>query len=195
MNSWIRKAVIPTAILVAAIFTAMTVSVPPAAHAQASDNDGCSLATLNGDYAIRISGQVFNSNGSITQRDGIVMQHFDGAGGITQQDFVLGNGVPVPGPVDPSTLFHTGEGGSYVINPDCTGNATVNFPAPPGETGAKIQVLFVLSNHGRTIHQIVTGLFPPTPTDITAVALPANIHADGEKLGSVRGDSEDNGHN
>jgi hypothetical protein len=150
------------------------------------DNDGCSLSTLKGDYAIRISGQIYNSSGGVlAQRDGIVMTHYDGAGGFTQADLVLANGVLVPGPTDPATGFHINESGTYTVNADCTGSATVNFPSPaPGVSGAVIRVVFALSNHGRTIHQIVTSLMPPAPTG-KQTTVPANIHADGEKLGSV----------
>jgi hypothetical protein len=152
----------------------------------AQDNAGCNLSTLKGDYALRISGQVFNSTGAVVnQRDGIAMAHYDGAGSFTQVDFVFGNGVLVSGPTDSATGFHINETGTYTVNSDCTGTATVNFPSPGlGLSGAVIRVMFVLSNHGRTIHQIVSSLTPPGPTG-RQTAVPANIHADGEKLGSV----------
>ena len=179
MRTWIPKAV-----FAAAVIFAIAVSLPSTAQAQAKDNDGCKLSTLKGDYGIRVSGQIFSPAGAVVnQRDGIVMQHFDGAGGLTQEDFLFGNGVLVGGPTDPVTGFHIMESGTYTVNSDCTGSATVNFPPPPGvATGAVIKVMFVLSNHGRTIHQIVSSLTPPG----AAGPVPANIHADGEKLGSVR---------
>jgi len=178
----------------AAVTSALALSLPSAAAAQGNDNDGCKLSTLKGDYGLRISGQVFNSAGGVvTQRDGIVMQHYDGVGGITQEDYVLANGVLVPGPPDPTTAFHIHESGKYRVNSDCTGSATVNFPPPavPGFSGAVIQMMFVLSNHGRTIHQIVSSLTPPGPTGKQAT-VPANIHADGEKLGFVHEDDPEN---
>jgi hypothetical protein len=182
MKKKIRKAAFgATAIL------ALALSLPSAMQAQASDNDGCTLATLNGDYGLRISGQVFNAAGAVvTQRDGIVMQHYDGAGNVTQEDYVFGNGILVPGPTDPVTGFHVKEYGTYTVNPDCTGSATVYFPAPPipGTSGAVIKVMFVLTRHGRNIHQIVSSLTPPGPTG-AQTTVPANIHADGEKLGRV----------
>ncbi len=186
MNTWLSKAV-----LAAVVISAIAVSLPSAAQAQASDNDGCKLSTLKGDYATRISGQVFNSNGAVVnQRDGITMQHFDGEGGLTQVDFVFGNGGIVPGPTDPTTGFHINETGTYQVNSDCTGSATINFSSPgAGLSGAVIRVMFVLSNHGRTMHQIVSSLTPPGPTG-NQMSVPANIHADGEKLGSVREDRD-----
>ncbi|HXW56132.1 MAG TPA: hypothetical protein VEJ67_10310 [Candidatus Cybelea sp.] len=163
-----------------------------AVRAQGTENDGCKVSTLRGDYALRISGEVFSPSGRvIVQRDGIVMQHYDGAGGLKQEDYVLANGVLEPGPTDPTTGFHTDESGTYTVNDNCTGTATINFAAPgPDLDGAVIEVRFVLSNHGRTIHQIVSSLKPPAPKG-EQVAVPANIHADGEKLGSVRANNED----
>ena len=175
-------------VFAAVVISAIVVSLPSATQAQASDNDGCELSTLKGDYAFRISGQVFNSNGAIVnQTDGIAMQHFDGKGGLTQVDFVFGNGVLDPGPADPTTGFKINETGTYQVNSDCTGSETINFPPPPvpGLSGTVIKVMFVLSNHGRTMHQIVSSLTPPGPTG-NQVAIPVNVHADGEKLGSVR---------
>lgn len=188
MKEKIRKAA-----LWAAVTSALALSLPSAVQAQGNDNDGCTLSTLKGDYGLRISGQVFNSAGSIvTQRDGIVMQHYDGAGKLTQEDYVFANGVLVPGPPDPITGFHIHESGTYTVNSDCTGSAEVSFPSPgSGLSGAVIQVMFVLSNHGRTIHQIVSSLTPPGPTGKQA-AVPANIHADGEKLGFVHEDDPEN---
>jgi len=183
-----KKKVRKTAFCATVIF-ALALSLQSAVQAQANDNDGCTLSTLKGDYGLRISGQVFNSAGVvITQRDGVVMQHYDGAGVVTQEDYVFANGVLVPGPTDPETGFHFHERGKYTVNSDCTGTATIDFPPPPepGTSGAVIEEMFVLSNHGRTIHQIVTSLTPPGPTG-GQTTVPANIHADGEKLGRVPG--------
>ena len=110
------------------------------------------------------------------------MTHFDGQSKLTQVDFVMSNGIPTTGPTDPLTGFHIGETGWYRVNPDCTGVAEIVFPTPPGlNTGAVIDLIFVLSNHGRTIHTIVSRLVPPGST----VPLPVSIHSDAEKMGSV----------
>ena len=56
----------------------------------------------------------------------------------------------------------------------------IDFPTPPGGTsGAVIDLMFVLSNRGRTIHTIVSQLIPPNST----TPVPVSIHSDGEKLG------------
>jgi hypothetical protein len=152
------------------------------ALAQSGDNDGCTNATLSGDYGFRITGQILPPGGAPIQRDGVAMTHFDGQGKLTQVDFVMANGIPVAGPSDPLTGFHVGETGWYSVNPDCTGVAEIVFPTPPGmSSGAKIDLMFVLSNHGRTIHTIVSRLLPPGST----TPLPASIHSDAEKLGAT----------
>jgi hypothetical protein len=147
-----------------------------AAWAQATDNDGCADDSLKGDYAFTISGQVFGP--TTIQRDGVAMTHFDGDGNLTQVDFVLANGVPVPGPEDPTTHFHVGEFGTYTVNTDCTGNATINFPPPPGSTGAIIKPMFVIGDRGRVLHTIVSSLTPPG----SKAPIPASIHSDAVKL-------------
>jgi hypothetical protein len=163
--------------------------LPAFTFAQSGDNDGCTNATLNGDYGFKVSGQIFPP-GSLTfpptavpvQRDGVAMTHFNGQGGLTQVDFLMSNGSPTPGPSDPLTGFHTGETGWYKVFPDCTGMAEIRFPTPPGGTsGAVIDLMFVLSNHGNTIHTIVSRLVPPNSSN----PVPASIHSDAEKLGSV----------
>jgi hypothetical protein len=47
------------------------------ARAQSTDNDGCSNATLAGDYAFTVSGKIFLPSGIIVEREGIAMTHFD----------------------------------------------------------------------------------------------------------------------
>ncbi|MBV8811875.1 MAG: hypothetical protein JO033_24660 [Acidobacteriaceae bacterium] len=160
--------------------------IPSLALGQNSDHDGCSNETLKGDYAFRISGNILNSAGTpIINREGVAMTHFDGKGGLTQVDFVMANGLAQPGPADPVTEFHIDEWGTYTVNSDCTGSAVIHFPAPPHETyGAEIDLKFVLSQAGRTIHTIVTKLIPPYTTK--PVPVPVSIHSDAEKLELVR---------
>jgi hypothetical protein len=110
-------------------------------------------------------------------------------------DFVLSspNAGPPPGvsPTDPVTGFHNEETGSYTVNADCTGHFEIDFPlltTPSGTTGkgAIIQVKFVLSNHGRSIHTIVTSLTPPGAPG----PVPALLRSEGHKLGKVDVDEE-----
>lgn len=158
------------------------------ARAQSSDNDGCSDATLKGDYAFTVSGTIWATDAQgvleAVQRDGIAMTHFDGKGGLSQVDYVLSgyNNLPTPptAPSDPVTGFHIDETGTYKVYSDCTGTFTINSP------GTIITVSFVLSDHGRAIHTIVTSLMMLKPSG--PVAVQALIHSEGHKLGRIRED-------
>jgi hypothetical protein len=173
MKTWLLKHAL--AISIAALM------LPAAVLAQANDNDGCSDATLKGDYAFRVSGQIYGPGGVVAQqRDGVAMTHFDGAGKLTQVDFVMANGSPMSGPTDATTGFHVNETGTYQVNADCTGNAEIDLPAPPGvPSGAVIKLMFVVGKHGSVIHTIVSELRPPGATS----GIPASIHSDAEKVG------------
>lgn len=145
----------------------------PVAHA------GCSNASLWGNYAFRVSGQVLVPNAPPIDREGVAMAYFDGNGLLSQVDYVTSNGTPVPGEADPVTGFHDHESGTYTVYPDCTGQAEIDMPAPPNApTGARIQLKFVLGAYGRVIHTIVSALYLPGATTPT----PAAIHSDGERL-------------
>ena len=173
-----------------------------ASSARAQDNDGCSQATLKGDYAFTVSGTIWVGPNLVpVQREGIAMTHFDGGGGLTQADLVFsGPGAPPPKgtapgdilvvPTDQTTGFHNLEWGSYTVYQDCTGTFTINnppiFDKTTGATisGAVIVVHFALSDHGRSIHTVVTKFTPPG-VEVTA---PALIRSDGHKLGRIRED-------
>ena len=138
----------------------------------------CSDETIAGTYAFRVSGEVFTGAG-LVYRDGIALTTFSGRHYLTQMDYVVANGVEVPGPVGPDG-FHVDETGTYTVNENCTGMAQIDFPTPPGGTsGAVIQLFFVVGDGGRVIHTIVTSLTPPN----TKVAVPANIHSDAVRVG------------
>lgn len=156
-----------------------TLFLPALAFAQSGDNDGCTNATLTGDYAFRVSGWVI-LGGVTIDRQGVAMTHFDGAGNLTQVDFVMSNGAPLPGPTDAVTGFHIAETGTYKVNSDCTGRAEIHLPKPPNaSSGAVLDLMFVLSDQGRNIHTIVSRLLPPGSSTPALVS----IHSDGEKLG------------
>jgi hypothetical protein len=180
MNNWLCK------IALAAIGLALL--LPGAARAQTGDNDGCGYATLSGDYAFTISGQIFSPKGTIT-REGVAMTHFDGKGGITQVDFVMQypdmstppGSSQVPGTPDLNTNFNTGETGTYTVFEDCTGEMEIDFP-PQTAGGAVIKLRFALSDEGRAIHTEVYYVKPPQATG----SVPALIHSEGRKLGLNR---------
>jgi hypothetical protein len=176
-----HKVFVPSALLLLAL----------GGNAWAGENRGCSDATLYGEYAFTVSGQIFLPNGSTIQRDGVALTHFDGAGHLSQVDSVLSspNATVVPGAPVNSEGFHDDETGSYTVHGDCTGTFDVIFPPNVSSSGtvagAKLTVLFVLGNHGRDVYTIVTSITPPGAPG----PVPALIHSDGHKLGFVETDS------
>jgi hypothetical protein len=149
------------------------------------DNDRCSNRTLKGDYAFTISGQALNPNGSPSATKGIAMTTFDGGGKLTQIDFVVNDGKISSGSGDSMNGFHfqTGETGTYVVNPDCTGSAEIdlNVPVPQGSSGV-IKLMLVLSNRGRAIHTVVAEFTPPGASG----PAPVTTSSDGFKVGGDR---------
>jgi hypothetical protein len=127
--------------------------------ALALDNDGCSNGTLKGDYAFTVTGQIFHSDGTTDTRAGVAMTDFDGAGNLSQADFVMSSALagPVPSPdTDPASGFHNNETGTYTVNPDCTGNATINSPS-----GIVIKLKLVVFDSGRSVHTVVSSITLP----------------------------------
>lgn len=176
------------------LLTAALAVLVASSPARAQDNDGCTNATLKGDYAFTISGQIFLPVVGAVQRQGVALMHFDGAGHFDQVDFVLSSpnapALPGPPPTDPVTGFHNQETGTYTVNQDCTGNYEIDDPpitTPNGQiSGAIIKVMFVLSNHGHAVHAVVSALTPPGKT----ATVPALILAEGHKLGQVADDRD-----
>jgi len=150
-------------IFLAVLTVLLSFSVIPAA----ANNDGCSNATLKGDYGFSISGYHPNPDGTASPVKGVAITHFDGAGNLTQSDFVVTAGVPNPANGNSQTGFHfsTGETGTYTINSDCTGSAEIdlNVPVPSGSTGV-IKLMLVVTNGGRAIHTVVSEITPPGAT-------------------------------
>src|SRR5207302_6157517 len=81
------------------------------ARAQITDNDGCSNATLKGDYGFTVHGEFL---GLVTAAgpeffstpvpiDAVAMTDFDGKGKLTQVGVNVVNGMLPPGPTDPET--------------------------------------------------------------------------------------------
>jgi hypothetical protein len=135
--------------------------------AAAAENKGCSDATLIGDYGFTIQGYSPNPDGTQSPIRGVAITHFDGAGKLTQRDFVITAGLPNVGNGNAETgfVFSTGETGSYALNSDCTGTAEIdlNVPVPFGSKGV-IKLMLVVTNDGRAIHTVVSELTSPGAT-------------------------------
>lgn len=118
-------------------------------------NGGCSNRTLSGDYGFALTGEIL---GPGIQFRGVVMQHYDGKGNLTQVDHAVTNGVP------PAEEWTPGSG-TYTVNPDCTGSAVLIIPGNPS---SPINLHFVVVNQGKQINQVVDA------NAVTAVGIKVN---------------------
>ena len=108
------------------------------AHASA-----CSNASIKGDFAFTIHGQILVPGGSPPLVvDGVAKTTFDGAGNLYQVDAVAVNGGLAPG-------WRPGIG-SYSVNPDCTGTMTILTQGM-----APLDLQIVIGESGQTIHTVV----------------------------------------
>jgi hypothetical protein len=140
MKSWLFQGMLAAAIALPAL--------SGAAWAGENDDFGCSNATLKGEYAFGVTNYAFPL---------VVagIQVFDGKGNLTQRDY---EGDSVPAQFSPPGQ----ETGTYIVNPDCTGSMVINLnaPVPVGSTGV-INIMFVISDGGRHIHEVVSEFTPP----------------------------------
>jgi hypothetical protein len=143
-----------------------------AARADRDHNDRCTKATLKGDYAFSVTTWTLPPSQIWTPGFVIGLTTFSGKGDLTQIDFPAGSAL---------ADFRRGQTGTYTVNEDCTGRATVNLNIPgPGVSHGVIDLAFVISNGGRSIHGVVSKLIPP------GASAPGNIidRVDFWKVGS-----------
>ena len=104
----------------------------------------CSNRTLKGTYANSLHGLVFIPGvPAPLVLAGVVKTTYDGNGTFTQVDAVGDNGSGVTPGWRPGT-------GTYSVNPDCTGTATIVIPGM-----ADLHLQFVVSPSGNTTHFVV----------------------------------------
>lgn len=120
------------------VLFALALAWTPSVYAQ------CSNATLRGNYAFTITGQILTGPfaGPVS---GVALTNFDAKGGLTQVDHVLLNGVL------PSEGWRPGSG-TYSVNRNCTGTATINFT----DGSPSIDLYLVVDKRGREIRQVVS---------------------------------------
>jgi hypothetical protein len=163
MKSWLWRGALATALALPAL--------SGVARAQTNDNDGCTNATLQGDYAFSVV--------DLTLPQVVVgIGRFDGKGGFLQVDYI-GDSLRTTG----ATSFRGGETGSYTVNPDCTGSQEIdlNVPGVPiGTSHGVIKNMFVISGGGHSIHGVVASFTPPGATQ----PVPGQTRVDFWKVGS-----------
>jgi hypothetical protein len=167
MNNWLLKSVLSAVTVLPAL--------SGAAWAGGGDDFGCSNATLKGEYAFGVTNYVGNP---IVVVAGIKV--FDGNGNFTQRDY---GGDSVPAEFAPPGQ----ETGTYQVNPDCTGSMVINLNVPgvPAGTSSGVgNILFVINDGGRHIHEVVAQFIPPGGSG----PVPTQTSADDWKVASERED-------
>jgi hypothetical protein len=136
-----KRSTMPRAFAIAAV-TTLALAVAPAARAH---DEGCSNATLKGAFSQKGTGFITSPPSMAGPMANVGTLLFDGNGNLTGTvvNSLNGNIVPPSG-----TLNETG---TYEVNPDCTGNYTVEIPAI-GLTG---HASFVIDDSGNEL-QILT---------------------------------------
>jgi hypothetical protein len=175
MKRWLSKRSMAAAIALPAL--------SGAAWAGGSDDFGCSNATLKGEYAFGVTAYTPPGlpDGPPSVAAGI--KTFDGKGNLTQRDY---RGDTLPAQFSPAAGPHQ-EKGTYRVDTDCTGSMVINLnaPVPAGLSTGVIKVLFVISDGGRHIHEVVSEFTPPGPY---TGPVPTQTSADDWKVASERGD-------
>jgi hypothetical protein len=131
---------------------------------------GCSNATLIGNYAFQITGQILAPAPAAGPVAGVALTLFDGNGNLTQVDNVVHNGVAPIEDWRPAT-------GTYTVNPNCTGTFTFTpQPTNPADGGPALTLHFVVTRDGSQIRTTVTGSpnTPPFMAAITSVGVRLN---------------------
>jgi hypothetical protein len=173
MNSRFLKGMVVVAAIVLPAFSG-------AAWAGGNDDFGCSNATLKGEYAFGVTAYTPAGlpNGPPQVITGIRV--YDGTGHFKQRDYA-GDSVPAqfskPGQ----------ETGTYQVNSDCTGSdeLDLNVPGvPAGTSSGVIHTLFVISDGGRHVHEVVSEFIPP----FSLGRVPTQTSADAWKVASEQDD-------
>jgi hypothetical protein len=151
MKRWLTKATLLAAIALPAL--------SGTAGAGGADDYGCSNATLKGEYAFGVTAYTSASApNSPPYVVGVVngIKVFDGHGNLTQRDYQGDNNA------GPDFAPPGRETGTYQVASDCTGSMVINLNAPvtSGSTGV-INIMFVISDGGRHIHEVVSEFTPP----------------------------------
>ena len=115
---------------------------------------GCSNGTLRGSYGYLVSGNApAGPSGQTEITIGTVLRNYDGQGGFTQIDNVHGQ---VSGVVQDRHA-----GGTYTVNADCTGTATLAIPGVPFPIISAIVVV----DGGK---QVMEAVMSPQPALVTS---------------------------
>lgn len=139
----IRTSTVLAGALLGALGLAFVMTSSPSAVAQGQS--ACGTHWLRGDYAFAIDGTILAGPSPVLLR-GVGMTRFDGAGNLSQLDFVTNNGAPVSSEWRPAT-------GRYQVNDDCTGSAEIiRFDGSPD-----LRLRLVVFDRGAQVRTVVIG--------------------------------------
>jgi hypothetical protein len=108
-------------------------------------HDHCSNRTLRGNYGSSSQGVIIPVPVVSLPFVGVTLTHFDGRGDLSWVEHTVVNGAPL------SPGFTVRATGTYTVNSDCTGSATVNTPNSP----APLNFFFVIVRHGTEVHAVL----------------------------------------
>ena len=148
-----------------------------ATWAGGTDDFGCSNVTLKGEYAFGVTAYTPPGLPDGPPRVVAGIKVFDGHGNLTQRDY-QGDNLAGPDFAPPGR-----ETGTYQVNLDCTGSMVINLNVPnvpSGTSSGVIAIMFVISDGGRHIHEVVSEFTPPGFT----VSQPTQTSADDWKVAS-----------
>ena len=150
--------------LVSGGMLAATIALPALSGVAWADDFTCSNATLQGEYAFGVTN--FNAP---QIHVALGWKYFDGKtdqngqGHLTQHDY-RGDTTPI--------AFSGEEVGTYQVSEECFGTLTTQT------AGGTVTVLFVISDGGRHIHEVVASLTSPGST----TSIPVQTSADDWKV-------------
>lgn len=121
-----------------AAVTALALTLAPIAKAEGK---GCSNATLKGTFADKDTGFITAPPALAGPFAGVNLETFDGHGALTGTGIVSLNGNIFPGTYK----------GTYTVNPDCTGNYTVQ-----NSLGLTVHAFFVIADGGNELQIVIT---------------------------------------
>jgi hypothetical protein len=133
--------------LSAAVLTSAGIALvmPVVTKAAVQGQVSCNEQWLRGAYAFAIDGSILSGPAPVLLR-GLAMTQFDGAGKLTQVDFMTLDGAPRTTEWLPAT-------GWYQVNADCTGSAEI----APVDGSAPIRLRLVVFDQGRQVRTVVVG--------------------------------------
>ncbi|MDQ6884310.1 MAG: hypothetical protein M3077_08775 [Candidatus Dormibacteraeota bacterium] len=140
----------------ATVTVALVVFAATSSGQRASADQRCSNQTIKGDYGALVYGSVHQPPGSPNEAGdiaGVGRSHQDGRGHLTVADVASFNGF---------VQDRTGTG-TYTVNPDCTGEATITITGEPNPLHIHLvivssgeHVYFVARDPGSVIHGTLT---------------------------------------